>query len=121
MTTKSGSSLPRRRFLKDMSLLTAGVYALRFPTVAGPFSASEFKNGTAPPDKRLDSGLVSSNMERRQPTVYRKSKDELKYIGMPVGGITAGTVYLGGDGRLWLWDIFNRNPQGIIPKTLEFQ
>lgn len=58
-----------------------------------------------PADKKLSPEWVKSLYERGEPKVYR-GDEELKYIGMPVSGICTGQVYLGGDGRLWHWDVF---------------
>ena len=61
---------------------------------------------TVPVDKGLDPAWVASLTERGTPTVLRGQ--ELTYVGMPVSGQFTGHVYLGGDGTLWLWDIFNQ-------------
>ncbi|GAO42037.1 hypothetical protein FPE01S_01_10500 [Flavihumibacter petaseus NBRC 106054] len=71
-----------------------------------------------PEDKQLDPAWVKSLYQRGNATVYRKSRNELRYIGMPAGGLHAGTVYLGGDGRLWLWGIYNDEREGVDPKTV---
>jgi uncharacterized protein (DUF608 family) len=78
-----------------------------FPVMAGPFLVDDFEN-LVPADKKLSETWVRSLFERGVADWY--SGEDLKHIGMPVGGICCGHVYLGGDGRLWHWDIFN---QGI--------
>ena len=58
-----------------------------------------------PAEKKLDPGWVKSLTERGEKQVFKGS--ELAHIGMPIGGLFAGQLYLGGDGQLWLWDVFN--------------
>ena len=96
---------PRREFLKRASL-AAGVLAFQpWRTMAGPFTREDFDH-FVPADKKLSPDWVKSLFTRGTPEVLHGG--ELKYIGMPVGGIGAGQLYLGGDGRLWHWDIFNQ-------------
>jgi non-lysosomal glucosylceramidase len=57
---------------------------------------------------QLDRGIRGSNAD-----------DTLKYIGMPVGGVGCGTVYLNGDGRLYVWDIWNKGQRGVIAQDID--
>jgi len=112
--------MQRRKFLQTSGIFAAGVFSSRFNAIAGPFTPGE--NGFhIPLDKKLDPEWVKSLYNRGFVTKYLKSKNELQYIGMPVGGINTGTMYLGGDGRMWLWDIFNKNQNGIDPKEVEWK
>ena len=64
-------------------------------------------------NKSLPPQWADTMFDRSTPDVY--TGNDLKYIGMPVGGICTGTLYLAGDGTLWNWDIFNvrtMNPGG---------
>jgi len=61
--------------------------------------------GLIPADKNLDPNWVKSLFDRGTPSVRRGA--DLKYIGMPIGGICTGQLYLSGEGKLWHWDIFN--------------
>src|SRR5262245_5692263 len=96
------SRLPRRAFLL-LSGATVASIAAGVPHMAGPFDQTDFEN-LVPSDKKLNPDWVKSLTSRGAPEVY--SGRDLPYIGMPVGGIACGQLYLGGDGRLWYWDIF---------------
>lgn len=103
----------RRSFLKNTSLAGLGVLAAQFPAWSHSIFAWQQPVHNIPAEKNIDSRWLSSLYERGDKIAYRKSKNELKYIGMPVGGLHSGTVYIGGDGRLWLWQIYNDSYDGI--------
>src|SRR4051812_48101597 len=103
--------MQRRTFVLNTGLLTAGLAFSKFNSFAVSLADPVLA-------KRLDPLWVKSLYESGNVTTYLKSKDELQYIGMPVGGIMCGMVYLGGDGRLWLWDVFNKNQSGVIYKNI---
>jgi non-lysosomal glucosylceramidase len=65
------------------------------------------KYGThhVPEDKNLAESWVRALFARGQSKVYRG--EELTCIGMPIGGLCAGQLYLRGDGTLADWHIFN--------------
>lgn len=83
---------------------------------AGPFAETQPGEHAVPADKKLSADWVRSLYERGEP--MRCRGQELTYIGMPVGGVCCGTMYLGGDGRLWVWDIFNEHHLGVVPNRL---
>ena len=107
----------RRDFLKLAGVVTLGVLTPEW-VFAGPFQVTDFVN-SIPANKKLRPEWVKSLTERGKRTEY--TGRQLTKIGMPIGGICAGGLYLGGDGRLWLWDIFNANHFGISPTKTTYQ
>ena len=107
-TIQPENRVQRRDFIKVMGLGIAGL-TIDFNH---PLSAGLYQKGyQIPINKNLDPDWVRSLYERGTPETY--TGKDLVYIGMPVGGVCAGQVYLGGDGKLWLWDIFNDTKEGV--------
>jgi non-lysosomal glucosylceramidase len=97
--------LSRRRFLTlTAGLASLGVLADR-RAVAAALGVAEDDVFVVPADKRIPREWMRTLYRRGEPTTHRGS--DLTHIGMPVGGLCAGQLYLGGDGRLWRWDLFN--------------
>ena len=58
-------------------------------------------------DKGLPQDVASKLLQRGKQAVW--SGEELETIGMPVGGVATGQLYLRGDGTLGVWQIFNKH------------
>ena len=97
--------LARRDFIRLSAVGAAAVFSGQLDAMAGPFTAEDFER-LVPADKKLDPAWVKSLFARGAPAVLRGP--ELAFVGLPIGGLTCGQLYLGGDGRLWHWDIFNK-------------
>jgi len=113
--------LSRRDFIAMTTAGAAGMALghLSQPIMAGPLEENEYLK-IIPADKKLDAAWIASLTARGDPTVVTDPQ-ALDHIGMPIGGICTGTLYLGGDGRLWLWDVFNHIVEGISPRRVEYK
>ena len=111
----SASPLDRRRFLKLSLGSAAFAAAWSRPSVSfaygtqGSLYRSIVPEGATAAAKGINATWLASLRVREtsEPT-FTKAANQLRYIGMPVGGIACGTLYLGGDGRLWLWDVWHK-------------
>ena len=104
LPAEGNGNLSRRGFLAA----GAGTLALTILDNACDSAAPPpIKSGThhIPSDKGLDPKWVEALFTKGAKKVY--SGDELTCIGMPIGGICAGQLYLRGDGTLAEWGIFN--------------
>ncbi len=106
------SHMGRRTFVKLAGLgaaaLTAGTRPV--PAIAGPFSQQDLIDHCVPMDKQLSADWISKLTARGEKEIFRHK--DLETIGMPVGGIGAGQLYIAGDGKLAHWDIFNLSTPG---------
>src|SRR5580704_923220 len=97
------ANLSRRTFLAA----SAGSFALNVLSDCCESPAAPLREGThhIPPAKGLDPKWVEGLFAKGSTKVY--AGDELTCIGMPIGGICAGQLYLRGDGTLAEWGVFN--------------
>ena len=102
--TSMSQNFTRRDFLGSA---TAAAVAMPLAASAGTKAASHQFQSLKSKNPKL--------RERTEPEVY--TGQDLRFIGMPVGGLFAGTLYLGGDGQLWNWDIFNQKKDGAVERT----
>jgi len=90
------------------TILIAGFVCGSFLAFLGMAREGEKKTEhLVPADKMLSQETVQRLFDRGEQESY--DGNDLDTIGMPVGGIGTGQLYLRGDGTLGCWQIFNRH------------
>lgn len=98
-------AMERREFLKFVGGTSLAAFFLPRLPIAGPFTRQDATDHFVPADKKLSPEWLRALTAPHAPEEY--TGKDLETIGMPIGGIAAGTVYLTGDGRLVQWDVMN--------------
>lgn len=106
----AGEGIARRDFLRLAGASVTGLALSGVPNLP---------RWLVPADPQLSPEWRKALWARGARTFYREK--DLRFIGMPVGGICTGQLYLGGDGRLWLWDIFNEIKLGSVAKSVTYR
>ncbi len=117
MSSPHTTSRPSRRDFLKLGALTAGAATFCGFPVLGAEDIGERYRTLVPENKALPSDWLASLVQRghaRDAGLRCDKKEALPHIGMTVGGIGCGSVYLSGDGRLYVWDIFNQDHEGIL-------
>ena len=99
--------MERRDFLRFVGLGAAAGLTAQMPVMAGPFEAADFEK-LVPADKKLDPAWVEVALRPRRADRLSRARN-WRRSACPSAASAPGQLYLGGDGRLWHWDIFNQH------------
>jgi len=100
------TDVDRRGFLRTIAAGAAGLYV----------GLGGMKVSAAPQAVRgLSLAGVLARYPMTPPRVY--AGEHLQHVRMPIGGIGTGTIWLDGDGRLGVWQIFNNYAEERIPDS----
>ncbi len=101
-------ALSRREFLGRLAVGSTGLTLLaQLPWLEQPRAASAAAQST--------NNAVWPDYAMTPPRVYRGQY--LEAVGMPIGGIGTGSIWLDGQGRLGVWQIFNNLSETRIPDS----
>ena len=100
----------RRGFLKSVALAASPLGSAAAQTPPKTTPAPSAPAAAPPPPPPIT--LPRSSM--RYPRVY--TGRQLAMLAMPLGGIAAGSISLGGRGQLRDWELFNRPDKGRSPE-----